>query len=89
MLHIDHAFRAQGRQVSAADVCVQRVERLSKDGYIGRAVRDSCGGAIRWKMMPEHREWRFVSDCKAARWVPEATCHPVGRFGMIAARRAV
>ncbi len=38
MFHIDRAFRAQGRQVGAADVCMQRSERLSENGFIRRAA---------------------------------------------------
>ena len=42
MFHIDRAFRAQGRQVGAADVCMQRSERLSENGFIRRAA-PRCG----------------------------------------------
>ena len=39
MFYIERAFRAQGRQVGAADVCVQRRERLSENSFIRRATR--------------------------------------------------
>ena len=38
MFHIDRAFRAERRQVSAADVCMERSERLSENGFVRRAA---------------------------------------------------
>jgi hypothetical protein len=37
MFHIDRSFRAQGRYVGAANVCMQRGERLSENGFVRRA----------------------------------------------------
>ena len=41
MFHIDGAFRAQGRQVGAANVCMERSERLSENGFIRSAAPPS------------------------------------------------
>jgi hypothetical protein len=67
MFHIDRTFCAQRRQVGAANVCMERTERLSENGFI----RGAASPSIRWERSEARSQSHHRSDVAAGGNLPQ------------------